>query len=154
MHLLIWSVTLTLGLLAALFLIGYLAALLDLDDFRPLSPLADLRVLVLGYHPRLAGGVTSVTRTLLERMPEARLVPLKHAYGVKGWALYAASLCTLLWKLCAARRPLVVHLIVASRGDRVRGVVPILLCKAFGVSICAHYHTNWGNMSFAHWKPT
>ena len=154
MHLLIWSAMLTLGLLAVLFLIGYLAALLDLDDFRPSRLSTDLRVLVLGYHPRLAGGVTSVTRTLLERMPEARLLPLKHAYGAKGWVLYAASLCTLLWELCAARRPLVAHLIVASRGDRVRGVLPILLCKALGVPICAHYHTNWANMSFAHWEPT
>ena len=149
MNILMWIVVSILALVVILFAFGYVAALLDLNDLRPPKPAADYRVLVLGYHPRLAGGVTTVTRTLLERMPEARLVPLKHAYGAKGWAMYAGSLGVLLWELCAARRPLVAHLIVASRGDRVRGVVPILLCKAFGVPICAQYHTNWGNLSFA-----
>ncbi len=38
------------------------------------------------------------------------------------------------------------HLIVASRGDRVRGVLPIVLCVMFRVPILAHYHTSRGNM--------
>jgi hypothetical protein len=143
-----WILLIILTPAAALFVAGYMAALMDLDDLRPPKPATAHRILILGYHPRLAGGVTAVTRTLLKRMPEARLLPLKHAYGAQGWAMYALSLCVLLWEICAVRRPLVAHLIVASRGDRVRGVVPILLCKAFGVPICAHYHTNWGNLSF------
>lgn len=148
MSILIWFVASIFALMAALFIVGYIAALLDLDDLRPPKPAADYRVLVLGYHPKIQGGVTTVTRTLLERMPESRLVPLKYGYGARGWAMYALSLYALLWEICAARRPLVAHLIVASRGDRVRGVLPILLCKAWGMPICAHYHTNWGNLSF------
>ena len=133
--------------LGALFLVGYLAALMDLDDLRPGKPVADYRVLILGYHPKLTGGVTSVTRTLLERMPESRLLPIKHCYGAWDLALYARSLARLTGALIRTRRPLVAHLIVASRGDRVRGVLPILLCRLFRVPICAHYHTNRANMS-------
>jgi len=137
----------TLALVAVLFSIGYIAALMDLDDLRPRRSVADYRVLVLGYHPTLAGGVTSVTRTLLERMPEATLLPIKHCYGAKDWVLYTISMSKLLWALGTIRRPLVAHLIVASRGDRVRGALPILLCRLFRISICAHYHTNRANMS-------
>lgn len=133
--------------MGTLFLVGYIAALMDLDDLRPRRPVADYRVLILGYHPKLTGGVTSVTRTLLERMPESRLLPIKHCYGVWDWVLYARSLARLTAALVIARRPLVTHLIVASRGDRVRGVLPILLCRLFRVPICAHYHTNRANMS-------
>jgi hypothetical protein len=143
----IWILSLVVMPLAALFLVGYLAALMDLDDLRPRKPVADYRVLVLGYHPKLTGGVTSVTRTLLERMPESRLLPIKHCYGVWDLALYARSLARLTVALVKTRRPLVAHLIVASRGDRVRGVLPILLCRLFCVPICAHYHTNRANMS-------
>ena len=86
---------------------------------------------------------------VLERMPEATLLPIKHCYGAWDWVLYAASLARLTAVLGVSRRPLVAHLIVASRGDRVRGVLPILLCRLFRVPLCAHYHTNRANMS---WK--
>jgi hypothetical protein len=143
----IWMLLLIAMPLMILFFVGYIAALLDLDDLCPRKPAADYRVLILGYHPRLAGGVTSVTRTLLERMPEARLLPIKHCYGAWDWVLYAGSLVRLTVAFVMTRRPLVSHLIVASRGDRVRGVLPILLCRLFRVPICAHYHTNRANMS-------
>jgi hypothetical protein len=149
MTILLWLALLTLVPIAILFAVGYIAALLDLEDLRPHKPLADYRVLILGYHPSLAGGVTSTTRTLLERMPEATLLPIKHCYGAWDWVLYAASLARLTAVLGVSRRPLVAHLIVASRGDRVRGVLPILLCRLFRVPLCAHYHTNRANMS---WK--
>ena len=144
-----WIAVLLIAPVAMLFVAGYIAALLDLDDQRPRNPVADYRVLILGYHPRLAGGVTAVTRTLLERMPEASLLPIKHCYGARGWALYAWSLVRLIGALCVTGRPLLAHFIVASRGDRVRGVAVILLCRLFSVPVCVNYHTNWRNMSFA-----
>lgn len=152
-----WILLMILVPIAALFAVGWIAALLDLEDLRPhesagMAPAKTnaaglARVLILGYHPRLTGGVTSVTRTLLARMPEATLLPIKHCYGAKDWLLYAISLGHLAWALCTVHRPLVAHLIVASRGDRVRGVLPILLCRLFRVPVCAHYHTNRANMS-------
>ena len=148
MNTLIWFVSSCFALGVILFAVGYIAALLDLEDVRPQRPQADYRVLILGYHPALSGGVTAATRTLLDRMPEARLLPIKHCYGIEDWVLYGVSLAKFMGVLCKTRRPLVAHLIVASRGDRVRGIAPILLCKLFRVPICAHYHTNWANMSF------
>jgi hypothetical protein len=75
------------------------------------------------------------------------LLPIKHQYGPWDLVLYAGALIRLVGLLSMPRRPLVAHLIVASRGDRVRGVLPILLCRLFQVPICAHYHTNRANMS-------
>lgn len=146
MHIAIWFTFLVMSPLVALFIVGWIAALMDLDDLRPRHPVQDYRVLILGYHPTLTGGVTSVTRTLLSHLPEGRLLPIKHCYGAKDWMLYAFSMGRLLYALCTVRRPLVAHLIVASKGDRVRGVLPILLCRLLRVPICAHYHTNRANM--------
>jgi hypothetical protein len=142
-----WTVLIFMAALVALFLVGYFAALADQRDGRKPRGVPP-RVLILGYHPRLKGGVTSVTTTLLRYLPEARLFSIQHGYGPKSWGLYVLSLLRLPFAL-GLRRPLVAHLIVASKGDRARGVIPILLCKLFGVPVLAHYHTNRANMQLA-----
>lgn len=150
MHVATYVLLFILAILLSLFAVAYIAALMDMDDLKtptPPMPTRNYRVLILGYHERLAGGVVSATRTLLDLMPEARLLPIKHCYGARGWVLYVMSLGILIHALLMTTRPFVAHLIVASRGDRIRGVPPILLCKVFRVPICAHYHTNRANMS-------
>lgn len=143
---LIWILSIPLAIVAGLFAIGYIAAIWDLEDLPKATAAVRPRVLLLGYHPSMAGGVTAVTRPLLAGMPEVSLLPVKHGYGAKAWVLYGVSMLRLVWAIVRIRGPLVAHLIVASRGDRVRGVLPILLCKAFRVPILAHYHTNSLNM--------
>ena len=103
-------------------------------------------VLILGYDPHLPGGVSTVTSSLLEALPEARLLPLKHCYGTGDLVLYALAFLKFASLVLWRRSSLVAHLIVGSRGDRVRAVPILLLCALFRVPICIQYHTSTSNM--------
>ena len=103
-------------------------------------------VLILGYHSRLTGGVSTVTSNLLEALPEARLLPIKHRYDTLDVALYALAFLKFTGLILWRRSSLVAHLIVGSRGDRVRAVPILLLCALLRVPLCIQYHTSTPNM--------
>jgi glycosyltransferase involved in cell wall biosynthesis len=108
-------------------------------------------VLILGYdRTRIPGGVTVVTDTLLQASPNARLHPIKHCYkpAIVDALLYLVSLARFVRILVSRRRKLLVHAIVASRGDRVRAVPIILACALLRVPLCIQYHKNVGALIF------
>lgn len=102
-------------------------------------------VVILGYDSRrIAGGVIAVTEVLVANQANVTLHPIKHCYTPKAldlW-LYFLSYCQFVGLLVRRRRSLLVHLIVASRGDRVRAVPVILACSLFRVPLCIQYHKN------------
>src|SRR6185437_5089827 len=109
-------------------------------------------IVVLGYDPtRITGGVTVVTEILLRNLPNARLHPIKHCYqpaALDAW-LYLVSLIRFVGVLIRRRKSLLVHLIVGSRGDRVRAVPILLACSLLRVPLCIQYHKNVGGLIFA-----
>ena len=123
-------------------------------DPRPLArrvccdpPLQGREIIVLGYDPaQLPGGVSTTTTTLLQSMPNARLHPIKHCYGPLDIWLYAVSLVRFGGVVLRRRKSILTHLIVGSRGDRVRAIPILLLCALFRVPLCIQYHTSAANM--------
>lgn len=108
-------------------------------------------VIVLGYDSRrIAGGVTVVTDILLQNMPNARLHPIKHCYrpAALDAALYFGSLIRFIPVLIRRRHSLLVHVIVGSRGDRVRAVPVLIVCTLFRVPVCVQYHKNVPGLIF------
>lgn len=109
-------------------------------------------IVVLGYDAkRIAGGVTVVTEILLRNLPNARLHPIKHCYrpaALDAW-LYLVSLSQFVSILIHRRKRLLVHVIVGSRGDRVRAVPILLACALMRVPLCIQYHKNVAGLVFA-----
>ena len=101
------------------------------------------RVLIVGYSPALAGGVTTVMTLLRQRIPCLDLhVALRYyrpRWKVLAFAVY--SLAAYVVRLVASA-PRVIQIIVASRGDAVRMLPYILLGKARGCKVCLHFHKN------------
>jgi glycosyltransferase involved in cell wall biosynthesis len=111
----------------------------------------NFEVIILGYDKRrIAGGVITVTDVLLENLPNVRLHPVKHCYQpamLDAW-LYVVSFLKFVGIVIARRKAIVAHLIVGSRGDRVRAVPILLLCALFRVPQCIQYHKNVGGLVF------
>lgn len=108
-------------------------------------------ILVLGYDSnRIPGGVTVVTDILLKNLPNARLLPIKHCYrpAALDASLYFLSLIKFIAILARRRKSLLVHAIVASRGDRVRAIPILLACALFRVPLCIQYHKNLSGLIF------
>lgn len=106
-------------------------------------------VIVLGYDPaRMVGGVISVTKVLLEELSDARLHPLKFGDGWKSLWPYLMSLARFVRVLVRRHKAIITHAIVGSRGDRLRIMPALVLCKLFRVPICIQYHKNTGNLAF------
>lgn len=114
-----------------------------------MPPEKKTEIVILGYDAkRITGGVTVVTEILLRHLPNARLHPIKHCYqpaALDGW-LYLVSLIRFIGVLFRRRRNLLVHVIVGSRGDRVRAVPILLGCSLFRVPVCIQYHKNVGGL--------
>jgi glycosyltransferase involved in cell wall biosynthesis len=95
-------------------------------------------VIILGYDPaRIAGGIASVTDVLLKGLPNVRLLPLKHCYGVLDVCLYFRSLVK--FAAVARQRP-VTHLIVGSKGDRLRAIPVLIMAALLKFPLCIQYH--------------
>jgi glycosyltransferase involved in cell wall biosynthesis len=110
-------------------------------------------VIVLGYdRTRIAGGVTVVTDILLQNMPNARLHPIKHCYqpATLDVVLYLGSLIRFIGILIRRKHDLLVHVIVGSRGDRVRAVPVLLACSLFRAPVCVQYHKNVPGLIIKH----
>jgi glycosyltransferase involved in cell wall biosynthesis len=121
-------------------------------------------VLVVGYSPKMLGGVTTVMNVLLKNIPQLKLHPVHRWYGPR-WrvlAYFIYSISTFVCRLVFAA-PRVVQVIVASRGDAVRTLPYFMLAKLRGCKVCLHFHKNreaifgqlpdrLGRVALAMWK--
>jgi glycosyltransferase involved in cell wall biosynthesis len=101
-------------------------------------------VIVVGYSPKLDGGVTHVTGVLLQNFKNMELHPSLYFYSpkYKAVAYYLFGILRfLIINLRIKQRP-IIHLIIGSSGDAIRIVPYIFLSKAVGLKICAQYHTS------------
>ncbi len=108
-------------------------------------------IIVLGYDGRrIPGGVAVVTELLVQNLPNARIHPLKHCYrpALTDVSLYVLSLFRFFGILIRRRKRLLVHAIVASRGDRVRALPVLLACYLLRVPLCIQYHKNVDGLIF------
>jgi glycosyltransferase involved in cell wall biosynthesis len=100
-------------------------------------------VLIVGYAPQIAGGVTKVTKVLCEAMPYLELhVAIRWRRPLwKAAAFFLGSILTFLCRLAVAP-PQIVQVIVGSRGDAIRTLPFILSAKLRGCKVCLHFHKN------------
>ena len=102
-----------------------------------------MRILVLGYSPRLSGGVVNVTQHLLDHLPNLELHPILFCYGkpIKSVLFTLSSFFHFLLKISFFRkRYKIVHIIIGSSGDAVRTIPFILLAKILRLKICLQFH--------------
>jgi glycosyltransferase involved in cell wall biosynthesis len=101
------------------------------------------RVLVVGYHPAMIGGVTVITGLLLEHIGYLDLHVALRCYRPrwKALAYFAFSVASFLLRLVFAA-PRVVQVLIGSRGDMVRALPFLFLGKVRGCKLCLHFHTN------------
>jgi glycosyltransferase involved in cell wall biosynthesis len=108
-----------------------------------LTPSSSPRVLVVGYSPRIKGGVTGVTATLIDSVDGIELYPIMFVY-FPAWK----SACLTLWSLL--KLPLkilryhadIVHVIVGSKGDVVRTLPAILMGRLMRRKVIIQFHTS------------
>jgi glycosyltransferase involved in cell wall biosynthesis len=102
------------------------------------------RVIVVGYSPELRGGVTQVTRVLMQNFKEMELHPCLYCYSPKYKAgiLYFYSILKFICKFVFLKnkRPDIVLLIIGSTGDAVRVIPFIWLSYFLKMKLCAQYH--------------
>ena len=101
------------------------------------------RVLVVGYSPRMNGGVVKVTETLRQAYPGMDLHIFHHCYTPKSRAVktYLQSLLCFMLRLYRIRKSYdVVHIIVGSSGDAVRTLPYIWVAKLAGLPLCVQHH--------------
>ena len=101
------------------------------------------RVLVIGYSPRISGGVVKVTETLRRAYPGMDLHVFHHCYTPRSRAVrtYLQSLVVFLFRLYRIRKSYdVLHVIVGSSGDAVRTLPYIWLAKLAGIPVCIQHH--------------
>lgn len=102
-----------------------------------------LDVILVGYSPRIRGGVTRVTNTVMERLRNVHLHPSLICYYPRHRAVYHYLVSLLLFPKKILRfRKAVVHLIIASKGDVIRGLPFIWCTKLLGRPLCVQYHVN------------
>lgn len=102
-----------------------------------------MRILVLGYSPKLSGGVVNVTQHLLDHLPNLELHPILFCYGkpIKSVLFTLSSFFHFLIKISLLRkRYKIVHIIIGSSGDAIRTIPFILLAKILRLKICLQFH--------------
>jgi len=110
------------------------------------------RMIVVGYSPRLKGGVTHVTRILMQNFEKMELHPSLYCYSPKYKAvfLYLYSVLKFAGRVVFLRkkRPGFVLLIIGSPGDAVRAIPFIWVSYFLKIKLCAQYHKS-GDVIFA-----
>lgn len=104
------------------------------------------RIIVVGYAPNIAGGMTQVTKVLLKNFENMELHPYKICYYPKIKALYCyvLSIIKFVIKIVAGSRKCntIVLLQIGSANDSIRAVPYIWLSKLMNLKICTQYHTS------------
>lgn len=102
-------------------------------------------VVMLGYSPGLAGGVTKVSEVLIDRIPFLELHPILHMYRprLKATLCYLYSLALYLGSL-PIFPPRAIHVIVGSSGDAVRVLPFIVAARMRGCKVCIQFHKSIG----------
>jgi glycosyltransferase involved in cell wall biosynthesis len=101
------------------------------------------KVLLIGYAPRMLGGVTTVMGLLCERIPCLELHVALCCYRPRWKSLvtWIGGLVRFIWRLLVAP-PRVVQVVVGSPGDSIRTIPYILFGRLRGCSVCLHFHKN------------
>jgi glycosyltransferase involved in cell wall biosynthesis len=99
-------------------------------------------ILIVGYSEELKGGVTGVTKTLLNEIPETELHPYLHCYTpkYKSLFLYLKSIVVFVFRIFILNKYSKILLIIGSKGDVIRALPYIFLAKIRGIVIYAQYH--------------
>lgn len=106
------------------------------------------KVIVVGYSPKLKGGVTHVTSVLLQNFINMELHPCLYCYSpkYKAVAYYLFSILRFVGRICRIKQRSIIHLIIGSSGDAIRSVPYIWLSKLLGLRVCTQYHKNADNI--------
>lgn len=106
------------------------------------------KVIVVGYSPKLRGGVTQVTSVLLQNFENMELHPSLYCYSPKYKAIicYLFSVLTFACKICRIKQRSIIHLIIGSSGDAIRSVPYIWLSRIMRLKLCVQYHTSAENI--------
>lgn len=99
------------------------------------------RIMVLGYSPSLKGGVTVVTRQLLQCVPNLQLLPILGSYGnhIRSAAFAIRALFRFLGH-CVLGKVSGIIVIVASRGDVVRTIPFLTAARWFKLPVVIYFH--------------
>ena len=104
------------------------------------------RVLVVGYSPKLKGGVTHATRVLMQNFETMELHPSLYCYSpkYKAVALYLYSVFKFAGRVIFLRKqiPDFVLLIIGSSGDAVRAIPFIWVSCFVKIKLCVQYHSS------------
>lgn len=101
------------------------------------------KVMLLGYSTDLKGGVVNVTKVLLDNIPQIQLVPFVNSYHstLREVMGYVRALFILLLNIHKLR---CLHVILGSKGDVLRSVIPTFVAKLFKVEVILHFHKSYG----------
>ncbi len=104
-------------------------------------------VLIVGYSPRLPGGVVNVQDLIRQHIPYVDLHVALYCYRPRWKSLvsFIYGACLFAGRLLVAP-PRVVQVIVGSPGDAVRSVPYILLARIRGCRVCLHFHKDMASI--------
>lgn len=118
--------------------------------------MGDCDVVILGYSRSISGGVVTVTNVLLDNLENVRLHPVLHCYRPVSTAVrrYISSVFGFIGLALRRKRPLIAHIIVGSKGDRIRAVPFMLLSRLLRIPVCVQYHKSVDKIFHKHksWK--
>lgn len=105
------------------------------------------RVLIVGYSPRLANGVTKSTHLLLGNMPYLELhIAVRCWHPRWKWLVSTVyGFVTFAFRLLGTP-PRVIQIVIASRGDTVKTLPYLWLGKLRGCKVGLHFRTNRANL--------
>lgn len=106
------------------------------------------KIIIIGYSPKLYGGVTNVTNILIQSFTNIELHTSLYYYSpkIKAVAYYIYGIMKYIGKMYKYKKGYVVHLIIGSKGDAIRIIPYIWLSRLIGLKICAQYHTSANNI--------
>lgn len=113
-----------------------------------MSALTNLKqkIIVVGYAPDIAGGMTHVTRVLMKSFDSMELHPYKVCYYPAYKAVYGYLLSILRFikkvYFYSKKHNIIVLLQIGSFRDSVRSIPYIWLSKLKGLKVCTQYHTS------------
>ena len=112
------------------------------DNDKTISSKETPDVIIVGYSNNLQGGITQVTKTLLESMPQITLHNALYCYSpkYKAFLLYFYGVISFFFKIFFSFNKPVIHLIIGSKGDLVRIIPYIILSKIRRLPLCSQYH--------------
>lgn len=108
------------------------------------------RIIVVGYASNLSGGMTHVTKVLMNNFSNMELHPYKVCYRPKCKALYCylQSVVTFINKIYVGRHKcnIIILLQIGSPSDLIQSLPFIWLSKLLNCKVCTQYHKSADNL--------